>query len=152
MPLTELDAMMLESAIQQAFRNIGTKTEGTTQPHSGNNIEPIAWEYYVASLLNTVSNARLKAATKKALAADIIIDKEQSEHLAGELFTMWSGQIVATECKVTKGRLYIDEGLLRKALIAADIDPASANGIIEASKKEGKPPHSFTAKLIAIQD
>jgi hypothetical protein len=131
--------------INEAFSTLGNKLPA----RSGNNHEPLAWEYFIASHLAKIAEGRRDEAMKKAVSAGIIPDvtdpKEQREPGTNEF--VFDGEIVTILLTVAKPRVQYDMKVLSQHLLDAKVKPAVVNAAIEAASKQTRAGHRFTTML-----
>lgn len=115
------------------------------------NREPAAWEYFVAALLKTRAEARLKQAKEAAIEAGVIFDDdiEELRREPGNYGNIYTGDNVQVSLIVVKPRVVLDQKLLVYELTKRGVKKEVIGAALAAASTETKPGHRFSASLIA---
>ena len=146
--LKSRDAAKLMNAISVAFDKVGA-VNGTAMPKSGNNLDPIAYELYVAQTLKRLCDARLESAKDRSIAAGVMFDTNVTRLPAGTVRTVYAGDIVQVGVTTKKPSTTFDRK--RAETILCALFPKNADKVkevFEECSKETAVPHTFSASLI----
>lgn len=134
--------------ITDAFAEIG-RVNGTMMPRSHNPQERVAYEYWVASLLARLSEARRERAKKAAVAAAILPDHVASPMPIGTAETVYAGDVVTISVKVVEQSPRLDvAGFLAEAE-KLGIPPAKLRRMVKKHTTQFSGAHVFTASLVS---
>lgn len=149
--LTAARADALTVAITSAFATIG-KSDATRMPRSGRapsaNAE-LAWELFVAKLLNRIATTRLNAVLKKAVRAGIMFDAERAPMSVGTNAVVWASDLVEVSVLVTTPTTRFDVDGFAAALVASGVKPSLVKRLREEHTLDNRAPHTFSASLVA---
>ena len=145
MSLTSKAKNRLIADINNLFSLIGTKLPA----RSGNNKEPVAYEYFIASHLAKLAEGRREAALKAAVAEGVIPDVTDpaNQREPGTDEFIFNGELVTIMLNVAKPRTQVDMKALSSYLIEQKVKPAVVNAAIEAASKPTRAGHKFTSML-----
>ena len=148
MPIVTSKADAKTAAIVKAFEAIGV-VEPTRQPRSRRNNEPVAWEFYVATHLAKLAEARKRQAQAAAIVSGVIFDHEKEpmpEGTNGRV--VYSGDVVEIELTVSNPSKRFDAAGFINALEKAGVKRKLLNELAEQHTADSRAPHKFSASLI----
>ncbi len=150
MPLDVTRANVKAEAINTAFKNIGTPAgNGTAMPRGAKaNLEPIAWEVFMAKHLSKIAKAREAKAIKAAIVAGVMFDHEKNREPAGTNRVVYDGEVVRIDLSVGTGGAGIDHPGYVASLLAAGVDPKLLTRLANKHATVTAAPHSFSASLV----
>jgi hypothetical protein len=145
MSLTSKAKNRLIADVNNLFSLIGQKLPA----RSGNNQEPLAYEYFIASHLAKLAVGRRDAAKQAAIKAGVMpdVDDPANQREPGTDEFIFNGELVTIMLNVAKPRVQVDMKALSAALIAAKVKPEVVTAAIEAASKPTRAGHKFTAML-----
>jgi hypothetical protein len=146
MPLDIAKANSKTAALNEAFAEIGI-AGGTKMPPSKLNTEPVAWEYFVASLLARFADARKTAATKAAIKAGLMFDHAKEPRPTGTNALIYAGDVVEITVAVTTATSRLDADGFFDAVEKAGVKRSVLDRLVAAHTTENRPPHKFTAVM-----
>jgi hypothetical protein len=134
-------------AINDMFDAIGSKGD-TRMPRSRLNTEPVAWEYYVASHLLRIAEARRKKAQTAAVRYGIMFDAEKAPLSAETHKTIYVGEVVAIDVSVSQPREQLDIAGLLDDLIGTGFTRSRLDRMVAKRTIACRAPHKFIATLL----
>lgn len=140
-------ANTLTQAINDAFLAIGSEN-GTSMPRSKGNLEPLAWEYHVASGLASAAEKRKNAAVKACITAGIMFDHKKQPLCSGVHSVVYEGDIVRIIVDVGTPGERFDANGFRADLEAKGVDPKLLLKLTEKHTHHNAAPHKFQAQLV----
>ena len=146
MPLDAAKATAKINAIIQAFDAIGV-VEPTRQPRSRRNNEPVAWEFYVATHLAKLAEARKRQAIAAAVAAGVLFDHEKEPMAVGTERDVYAGDVVQIALVVSNPSRKLDVPGFVDALEKAGVKRKLLLETAEQHTTDSRAPHRFTASL-----
>lgn len=157
MPLTTQRANEMTAAINTAFEDIGQShgkerpaAPGTGMPKSKSNQEPTAWEYFVATHLARLAEARKRRAQAAAVKAGVLFDPEKEPRPIGTNALVYAGDVVEIAVAVATPGTRLDQEGLVKDLEKAGLALPRINKIINANTLENRAPHKFSSTLATV--
>jgi hypothetical protein len=151
MPLDAPRANTKTLAITNALALIGD-TPPTQMPRSGNkNTEAVAWEVFVAKLLEKTAKARTTKAVKAAIAAGVMFDHEEDPCPVGTNKVVYDGDIVRIDLEVGTPGMHLEVKTLMPALVKASkgaLTLEKVSTIFTQHMVENAAPHKFTPSLV----
>lgn len=143
MSLTHRAKNKLIAEVNEAFSKIGKSLPA----RSGNNGDPIAWEYFIASHLQSLSTARRENAISSAIKADVLpdTDKKENQREPGTDEFVFQGDIVTILLNVAKPRIIYDMSRLEGYLVSNKVKLEVVQAAFKAAEKTTKAGHKFTA-------
>jgi hypothetical protein len=151
MPLDAPRANTKTLAITNALALIGIESP-TQMPRSGNkNTEPVAWEVFVAKLLEKTAKARTAKAVKAAIAAGVMFDHEDEPCPVGTNKVVYDGDVVRIDLEVGTPGMRLDVKALIPALVKASKKPMTLDTVqtlFTQHMVENAAPHKFTPSLV----
>jgi hypothetical protein len=145
MPLDAARANAKTEALNTAFASIG-KAGDTVMPRSKGNLEPLAWEYLVASHLKRLAEARKKKAHGEAVKAGVIFDHEKQPAPIGTKALVYAGEVVEIAVNVTTPTTNLDLPAFTEEL-QKYMDQKVINRLLNKHTHENRAPHEFVATL-----
>lgn len=146
MPLDTAKATMKTVAITEAFDAIGV-AEPTRQPRSRRNNEPIAWEFFVATQLARLADARKRQAHEAAVNAGVLPDHEKEPLPEGAERSVYAGEVVTIALAVGVPVRRLDVKSFVKDLEKAGVARKLLDKLVEDNMVAARAPHKFTAAL-----
>src|SRR4051812_36130831 len=119
---TRISAILVDK-INTCFQNIGS-TNGTKMPKSGDNREPIAWEYWLSSHLARYAEKRHKEAEAAAIAEGLIFDKVKNPRPPGTNLSLYTGEVISITVKVSEPQTHVSVTDLVAFLRKKGVKPA----------------------------
>jgi hypothetical protein len=151
MPLDAHRAMTKTEALTDAFANIG-HAAGTLMPRSVNKAsEPLAWEYYLAKLLEKTAAARTKKAIKAAVTGGVLFDHSENPEPIGTNRVVYDGDVIRIDLEVGTPGTKLDVDALIPALVKAGLRLDKVNELINKHTVENAAPHKFTSSLVTAR-
>jgi hypothetical protein len=147
MPLDTAKANAKTEALNAAFATIGLSGD-TVMPRSKDKLEPVAYEYHVASHLNRLADARKKKAQAAAVKSGIMFDPEKQPMAIGTNALIYSGDVIEIAVTVTTPATRLDQAGLVADLEKAGLKIEKINAIVLANTYENRAPHKFLSTLI----
>lgn len=144
--LTSKQAALLNNDINVALKKIGTDV-----PQTSRNTDHIAFEYYVATVIERLAKARKVKAQRECVKAGVMFDHEANPLSAKVEQDVYTGDIVDIKVKTTVGRSTVDHTAFTNALIASGVDAGLVEKLSYEHTKLSRPPHIFDVTL-AIQE
>jgi hypothetical protein len=150
MTLTSAAAVVKTTRINLAFARIGNE-EDTAMPKSRNNMDPIAWELFIAQHLCRIGDARKKKAVQAAQDAGIIFDPAKDPRPAGTDAMIYQSDAVRVMLKVATPASSIDHvawvaGLLTQKPMLAKL----AAVLTKNHTQTARAAHTFAASLVTV--
>jgi hypothetical protein len=146
MPLDVIRANARTAAINDAFALIG-RAGDSKMPASKLNTEPVAWEYYAASHLNRIAEARKKAAQAAAVKAGLMFDPEKAPLAVGTNALVYAGDVVEIAVSVTTPASRLDTAAFVDDLEKSGVARKLLDRLVTKHTHESRAPHKFTATL-----
>ncbi len=147
--LDATNAVIKVGMINAAFAEIGV-TANTVMPCSRKNTERLAWEYYVASHLLRIAEARKKLAVKAAVNAGIMFDPEQQPMVVGTNALVYAGDVVEISVSVATAATKLDITGLFADLVTHRVKRELLDRLAAKHTKTHRAPHTFTSSLATV--
>jgi hypothetical protein len=135
------------AAFNEAFAAIGNSI-ATGMPRSKGNLEPVAWEYHVASHLQRIATARKSKAEKEAVKSGVLFDPEKNPMPVGTNGNIYRGEVVEIGVSVTTPQTRFDAAGFIADLIDAGVRPALIKRLTDKHTLENRAPHKFTSAFV----
>lgn len=135
------------AALNTAFAEIGN-VGATVMPKARKNLEPIAWELYVATHLLRIAEARKKKAAERAIRAGVIFDHEKEPLEEGTNSLIYAGELVEIAVQVGTPQTRVDPVGLGAAMEKSGISAKVVARLVAANTVATRAPHKFQATLI----
>lgn len=148
MPLDSPTPSDKATAIIDAFGEIG-RVNGTMIPRRSNAKDRIAYEYWVSSLLNRLSEARRDKARRAAVAGGVLPDHAANPMPVGTVETVYAGGLVTIAMKVVEQADRVDVAGLMADLEAAGVAAKLLKRLAKRHTRTFPGAHVFTASLVA---
>jgi hypothetical protein len=146
MPLDVAAANTRTQAINEAFPAIGT-IGATRMPANGNNREPVAWEYHLASHLLRIAETRRKRAHAATVKNAVMFDHEKAPMAVGTNALVWVGNIVEISVLVAAPIVTVDHAGLVADLLKTRVDLKLIKRLVGKNRVEMCPAHKFISAL-----
>lgn len=137
----------LIDVINTTFASLGN-ANGMRMPRSGNNLEPLAWDLFVAKHLFSLAEKRKDSAEWAAVKAGLIIDKEKNPKPPGTREVIYNGDIVSISLEVRSGSMRVNAKIMREYLISKSVSQKLIDEAEAAASTATRPAHVFTPILI----
>lgn len=142
-------AETLTSAITDAFAGIGS-TADTKAPKGKGNTEAVAYEYFVASLLSKVAEARKNKSEREAVQAGLLFDPKKGARPSGTHEVLHEGEAVRIILDVGPASARLDVEAFVDLLEKAGLARAKIDKARKTATGAGRPPHRFQASLATV--
>lgn len=140
-------ANALTKSINDAFAEIG-KSPSTAMPRSKGNLEPLAWDYFIAAGLASAAEKRKNDAAKACITAGIMFDHKKQPLGEGTHAKVYEGDVVRIKVDVgTPGKRF-DADAFRADLEAKGVDRKLLLKLTEKHTLDNAAPHKFVAELV----
>ncbi len=149
MPLSRAAANDLVGAINADFSGIGASDE-TAMPASKRNTEPVAYEYYLASHLLRLAEARKKNAIKAAYREHVLFDPEKSPLPTGTHALVYAGDMVEIDVDVGTPATRLDLDGFLTDLETHRVKRDLLKRLVTKHTKDNRAPHKFNATLATV--
>jgi hypothetical protein len=136
------------AAIADAFGEIG-RVNGTMMPDAGNAKDPLWWEYWVASVLAGLSDARRERAKKALVAAGKLPDYAAHPLAVGAAETIYASALLSAGVKVTAQADRVDVAAVVADLVAKGVEARLLKRTVKRHTKSFNGAHIITAMLVA---
>lgn len=138
-------------AMNTTFKSIGN-ANGMRMPKSGNNQEPLAWEFAVAKHLVTLANKRKDDAETACVEAGMIPNKLTNPQPPGKYGMVFVGEVAGITLEVRNSSPRIDARAMTEYLIAHGVKRALIEEAIKETSKTTRPAHVFDPVLLTEVD
>ena len=150
MRLDAAKASLKTKAITDAFDGIGL-TDDTAMPRCRGNVEPVAWEYHVASQLMRCAKKRREKAQAAAVEAGVIFDHKAEPEAVDTNRQVYRGAVVEVTLAVSPGQDSFDiEGFV-SGLLKAGVKPALIKRLTTKHTLAGNRIHTFRSSLVVAK-
>jgi hypothetical protein len=150
MPLATEAAVVKTGRINNAFARIGNE-EDTAIPKTRNNMDPIAWELFIAQHLCRIADARKKRAVKAAEDAGIVFDPATEPRPAGTTALIYQSDSVLVTLKVATPVKSIDHVAWVAALLGHRPRLAALAAVLDRDHTVyARAAHTFAASLVTV--
>jgi hypothetical protein len=146
MPLDAARPLDKTAAITDAFAEIG-RVNGTMPPRSRNAKDKLAWEYWTASLLNRLAEARRDKAKRAAVAGDVLPDHTAHPLPVGTVETVYTGALVTIGMKVVEQADRLDVAGFVADLEKSGVASRLLKRLVKRHTRSFPGAHVFTASL-----
>jgi len=136
----------LMSNINSVFGVIGTTTETRPTRISKNNTALVAWEFFVASHLQTMAQARRKKARELAIEAGVLFDSDKEPRDPGTNDTVYEDENMFITVTVKNPATRINTDILLEQLVGKVSKQVLDDAVAKATF-ETKPAHEFKVTL-----
>ena len=133
--------------INTTFASLG-HANGMRMPKSDSNLEPLAWELYVAKHVLSLAEKRKDKAELEAAKAGLINDKEKNPKPAGTREIIYTGNVVSISVEVRNPSPRVNVTKVLEYLVAKKVDAKLLADAVEQATTYTKPAHVFTPILI----
>lgn len=150
MPLATEAAVVKTGRINLAFARIGNESD-TAIPKTKTNMDPIAWELFIAQHLCRISDARKKKAVQAAQDAGIIFDPATAPRPAGTNAVIFQSDAVQVTVKVATPVEKIDHVAWVAALLHHRPTLAKLAAVLTKNHTVvARAAHTFAASLVTV--
>jgi hypothetical protein len=147
MPLDTPSPLGRTAAITDALAQIG-RVNGTMMPKSRKRGDAEAYEFFTASLINQLNEARRNQAKKALIAKGIMPDYSADPLPAGTVQTVFSGDVVSLSVKVVEQAARVNVAALVADLEKAGFPPGKLKRLIRKHTTAFNGAHIITASLV----
>jgi hypothetical protein len=133
--------------INTTFASLG-HANGMRMPKSGNNLEPYAWDLWLAHHVLSLATKRKEQAEKAAIAAGVIIDKEKHPRPGGTREVVFNGDVVSVSLEVRYPSARVDAVKMAEYLTAHGVSSTVVSDAMSHATTMTKPAHVFSTMLI----
>lgn len=135
-------------AMNTCFTSIGNGN-GMKMPRSGNNLEPYAWELFVAKHVLRLAEKRKDDAEAACAKAGLINDKEKNPKPAGTREIIFTGNVVSISLEVRNASPRVSHTKMVDYLLEHGVKQEVLDEAVKAATSLSKPAHVFTPILIS---
>jgi hypothetical protein len=142
--LTATQAAVLNNKIAGQLSAIGADL----MPTSKHNTESHAWNYLIASKIESYGKKLKETTRKEAIKAGVMFDHEKTPREPGTNTAIYTGDVVTINCAVKMPSTTFDHKQFSASLLSAGLMSEEIENIFAASFKASRPAHTFTAELL----
>ena len=146
MPLDAARASDRTEALTDAFAELG-RANGTAMPPTRKTKDKLAFEYWVASLLNRLAEARRDKAKRVAVAGGVLPDHAANPLPVGTSEIVFVGERVTIALKVVGQTDRVNVPALMADLVKAGVKPAVLKRLVKKHTESFAGAHVFTASV-----
>jgi hypothetical protein len=136
--------------INTVFASIGN-ANGMRMPKSTNNLEPLAWDLFIARHVLSLAEKQKEKAETAAVKAGVIIDKTKNPKPAGTREVVYNGDIVSIMLEVRSGAERVSTTRLVAYLEGKGVSRSLLDEAVKAATDISRAAHVFTPILITSE-
>jgi hypothetical protein len=116
-------------------------------PASDSNLDPVAWDLFVAQHVNALASKRKEAAEKRAAAEGVIPDKEKNPQPGGTKAVVYEGDNISVLLEVRSSSDRVNAATMFDYLLDKGVDVKLLNDALAKATTKTRPAHVFSSYL-----